>query len=173
MNLDQLFTENIKVLLIPPSNMNTTENPFGEMEGTCQVPCQDRFPLPAPSPSLPLVSPSQPDLPSGCSLHIGFSQKPSLKTHVQFRGAPYRLPQCLVLSYYTLLFSCLTTSPYRGFPGGSDGKEPACKVRDPGFIPGSGRFPWRREWLFTPVFLLGEFHEQRSLANTYNCLTAR
>ena len=36
MNLDQLFTENIKVLLIPPSNMNTTENPFGEMEGTCQ-----------------------------------------------------------------------------------------------------------------------------------------
>ena len=51
-----------------------------------------------------------------------------------------------------------------GFPGGSDGKEPACKVRDPGFIPGSGRFPWRREWLFTPVFLLGEFHEQRSLA---------
>lgn len=36
MNLDQLSTENIKVLLIPPSNMNTTNNPFGEMEGTCQ-----------------------------------------------------------------------------------------------------------------------------------------
>ena len=29
----------------------------------------------------------------------------------------------------------------RGFPGGSDGKEPACNARDPGLIPGSGRFP--------------------------------
>ena len=24
--------------------------------------------------------------------------------------------------------------------------------------------PWRREWLLIPVFLLGEFHGQRSLA---------
>ena len=30
-------------------------------------------------------------------------------------------------------------------------------------IPGSGRFPWRREWLRTPVFLHREFHGQRSL----------
>ena len=27
------------------------------------------------------------------------------------------------------------------FPGGSDGKEPACNAGDPGSIPGSGRFP--------------------------------
>ena len=27
------------------------------------------------------------------------------------------------------------------FPGGSDGKEPSCHVRDPGSIPGSGRSP--------------------------------
>ena len=33
---------------------------------------------------------------------------------------------------------------YLGFPGGSDGKESACTVRDPGSIPGSGRSP--REW---------------------------
>ena len=26
--------------------------------------------------------------------------------------------------------------------------------------------PWRREWLPTPVFLPGEFHEQRSLTGT-------
>ena len=26
------------------------------------------------------------------------------------------------------------------------------------------KFPWRREWQLTPVFLPGEFHEQRSLA---------
>ena len=28
-----------------------------------------------------------------------------------------------------------------GFPGGSDGKEPACNARDPGSIPGLGRCP--------------------------------
>ena len=27
------------------------------------------------------------------------------------------------------------------FPGGSDGKEPACNAGDPTLIPGSGRFP--------------------------------
>ena len=46
----------------------------------------------------------------------------------------------------------------------SDGKEPAYNVGDLGSIPGSGRFPWRREWLSTPVFLPGEFHGQKSLA---------
>ena len=30
-----------------------------------------------------------------------------------------------------------------------------------------GKIPWRREWLPTPVFLLREFHGQRSLAG-YN-----
>jgi len=33
-----------------------------------------------------------------------------------------------------------------------------------GSIPGSGRFPWRRKWQPTPVFLFGESHGQRSLA---------
>ena len=28
-----------------------------------------------------------------------------------------------------------------GFSGGSDGKEPTYSAGDPGFIPGSGRFP--------------------------------
>ena len=32
--------------------------------------------------------------------------------------------------------------PYkRGYPGGSNGKESACKARDPGLIPGWGRSP--------------------------------
>ena len=30
------------------------------------------------------------------------------------------------------------------FPGGSDGKESACNVGDPGSIPGSGRLPGER-----------------------------
>ena len=51
----------------------------------------------------------------------------------------------------------------RGFPGGSVGKESACSAGDLGLIPGSGRHPWRREWLPTPVFLAGESHGQRSL----------
>ena len=38
-------------------------------------------------------------------------------------------------------------------------------VRDPGSIPGLGRFPWRENgWPPTPVFLPGESHGQRSLA---------
>jgi len=50
-----------------------------------------------------------------------------------------------------------------GFPGGSDSKESACNTGDPDSIPGLGRFPWRREWQPTPVFLPGESHGQRSL----------
>ena len=38
---------------------------------------------------------------------------------------------------------------------------PAC--RRPRFDPWVRKIPWRRKWLPTPVFLLGEFHGQRSL----------
>ena len=41
------------------------------------------------------------------------------------------------------------------FPGGSAGKESACK---PGFDPWVGKISWRREQLPTPVFWSGEFH---------------
>ena len=50
-----------------------------------------------------------------------------------------------------------------GFLGGSDGKESACNVEDPGFNPWVWKVPWRREWHPTLVFLPGEFHGQRSL----------
>ena len=53
------------------------------------------------------------------------------------------------------------------FPSGSDCKESACSAGDLGPIPGSGRFPWRREWPATPLFLPGEFHGHRSLVG-YN-----
>ena len=62
----------------------------------------------------------------------------------------------LYLFHHYFLFSY-------GFPGGSDDKEPTCSAEDPGTIPGLGRFPWRRDWLLTPVFLPLEFHGQRSL----------
>ena len=37
-------------------------------------------------------------------------------------------------------------------------------IRDAVSIPGSGRFPWRRKWQPTPVFLPGKFDGQRILA---------
>ena len=40
-------------------------------------------------------------------------------------------------------------------PSGSDGKESACNAGDPGSVPGSGRFPWRKAWLSIPALLLG------------------
>ena len=46
-------------------------------------------------------------------------------------------------------------------PDGSDGKESMCSEGDPGSIPGSGRSPG--EGNGNPVFLLGEFHGQKSL----------
>ena len=46
----------------------------------------------------------------------------------------------------------------------SVGKESAYNAEDPSSIPGLGRFPWRRKWQPTPVFLPGESHGQRCLA---------
>ena len=37
-------------------------------------------------------------------------------------------------------------------------------ARGHGFNLWFGKIPWRREWLPTPVLLLGKFHGQRSLA---------
>ena len=43
-----------------------------------------------------------------------------------------------------------------GFPGGSDNKKSTCNAGNLGSVPGLGRFPWRRAWQTTPVFLPGE-----------------
>lgn len=48
---------------------------------------------------------------------------------------------------------------------GSDPEDSACKARDGGSVHGSGRSPWRREWLRIPVFLPGNPHGQQSLAS--------
>ena len=53
----------------------------------------------------------------------------------------------------------------------SVGKESACRAGDPGSIPGLGRFPWRREWLPTPVFLPGEFPDRRAWQATVHGIT--
>ena len=46
---------------------------------------------------------------------------------------------------------------------GSEVKASASNAGDPGSVPGSARFPWRRKWQPTPVFLPGESHGRRSL----------
>ena len=48
-----------------------------------------------------------------------------------------------------------TTYGYICFPGGSDGKESGCSARDPGVIPGSGRFPGRGNGNPLQYFCLG------------------
>ena len=48
------------------------------------------------------------------------------------------------------------------FPVGSAVKNPSS--RDPGSVPGLGRFPWMMTRQPIPVFLPGESHGQRSLA---------
>ena len=45
------------------------------------------------------------------------------------------------------------------FTSDSEGKESACN----GFDPWVEKTLWRREWLPTPVFCPGEFHQERSL----------
>ena len=55
---------------------------------------------------------------------------------------------------------------YRGFPGGANGKEPACQCRRHKrhrFNPWVGKIPRRRAWQPTPVFLPRKFYGQRSL----------
>ena len=58
----------------------------------------------------------------------------------------------------------LGSNCYLGFLGGSDGKESVFDAGDLGSVPRSGRFPWRRAWKPTPIFLPGESHGQRRLA---------
>ena len=51
-----------------------------------------------------------------------------------------------------------------GFPGSSDGKEPACHCRRCRFNPQAWKISWRRKWHPTPVFLPGKPHGQKNLA---------
>ena len=53
-----------------------------------------------------------------------------------------------------------------GFPGGSVVKNLLANVGDTDSIPESGRFPWRRKWQPTLVFLPGKSYGQRSLKAT-------
>ena len=57
--------------------------------------------------------------------------------------------------------------PFLIYPGSSLVKNPPANAGDAGLIPGLGRFPWRRQWQLTPIYLLVNSHGQRSLVG-YN-----
>ena len=52
-----------------------------------------------------------------------------------------------------------------GFPSDPVGKESAYNAGDVGLTPGSGRSPGEGNGKPTPVFLPGEFHEQRVIGH--------
>ena len=66
----------------------------------------------------------------------------------------YYIYVCLRLiglgAHFTVIFSLF------GFPWWLSVKESTCNAEDPGSILGLGRFPQRRAWQPTPVFLPGE-----------------
>ena len=60
------------------------------------------------------------------------------------------------------------TIGFTGFPRWCSGKESACQCRRckrHGFDPWVVKIPWRRKLQSPPVFFLGKFHGQRSLAS--------
>ena len=70
----------------------------------------------------------------------------------------------LIISGLTSIILIVLSTINLQFPHSSVSKEFACSAGDLGSIPGSGRFPWRRKWQSTPVFLPGKSHGRRSLA---------
>ena len=72
---------------------------------------------------------------------------------------------------------------YRGFPGGSDGKECACNAGDPASVPGLGRSPgggmathssilaWRIPWTEEPGRLHGVIESDTTKELTLSLFT--
>ena len=66
--------------------------------------------------------------------------------------------------------SCISPYIEQGFPDGSADKESTCNAGDTGDMGLDSwvrKILWRKAWQPIPAFLLGESHEQRSLAG-YN-----
>ena len=81
------------------------------------------------------------------------------------RGETFRFPPVVNEHSICPPFSPIPTPLFLAFPCGSAGNKSTCNAEDLGLIPGrkSGKIPWRREQLSTPVFWPGEFHGLYSL----------
>ena len=92
---------------------------------------------------------------------------PSLEPHLNLIASlrpPLQMPSHRGLELQHVNYGRTQTV---GFPGSSSGKELSCQRRRCkriGFDPWVRKIPWIRQWQFTPVFLPGESHRQRSLA---------
>ena len=74
---------------------------------------------------------------------------------------------CAFMCMCVCIYMCVCVYIYThimnmGFPGGSDGKESTCSIGTTS-SPWVRKIPWRREWQPTPLLLLGEADEQKSL----------
>ena len=74
--------------------------------------------------------------------------KEKLKSHIENNKdllySTRKHSQYLIITYNgkeSEIFTYIIYMLYMGFPGGSDGKESACNVGDPGLIPWLGRSP--------------------------------
>ena len=70
----------------------------------------------------------------------------------------------LALHHSVKHFTC-SCNPLKDFPGGSVVKYLPANIGDIGSIPGLGRSPEGGKWQPPIVFLPGEFHGQKSLAD--------
>ena len=80
----------------------------------------------------------------------------------------YPLSQTLIPKNSLFSENSCYMSSYSCFMDAQPVQNPPANAGDTGnagSIPGSGRFPWRRMWLPTPVFLPGKSHGQRTLAD--------
>ena len=81
-----------------------------------------------------------------------------IRLYLQFRGIT---TQSFITN--SLFQRRQLTYTLSSFIGGSDSRV-RLQCKRPGFSPWVGKISWKREWLPNPVFLLGEFHGQKSVA---------
>ena len=84
---------------------------------------------------------------------------------IQSHHHSFHLSTVVSITGTILPFIWWSVTEQLAFSGRSVGKKPTCNAGNLGLISGSGRFPWRRKWQSTPVFLPGKSHGQRSLAS--------
>jgi len=98
-----------------------------------------------------------------CSLELSSSHtQTAVSSFGTEKPSPGQLMECS--SDFHCLVSCLSEPSSLPSPDGSEGKKSAHNLGGPEFDPWVREDPLEKEWLLTPVFLLGEFHGQRSLA---------
>ena len=94
------------------------------------------------------------------NLTLQSSQTYVISDDIEFLFASWPLPSFFLL-HSPSTQSWFNTEKFRGFPGGSDGKESACNAGDPGSVPGSGRSPREGNGYLLQYFLPGESQEQK------------